>query len=386
MRAFGFAPRSSSVRISCSIRSRSTLCSPLRLYSMSRISTAAHKRRPAPEVRALIVGAVLNQEIGDIRLVIGDRHQQRSDFVGVRRIHVCARSDQHPGDFGTAISRRVQKRRHSSRRGFLISAIRPAAADDAKPMRSAARTRRTTSGRLANSRGGIHVRTMIQEEPDGSLVIRSHGDHERGLLSSVIPRIHLSAGVEQEADDLRLRPAYGDHQGVTPVTSVRFGFAPAAMSLRTISTLALAHARARGVMPWGSAAFTSAFAWIKSETDFEIFGSNGPVQRRGAIRQFCIRVFGSRADQGDGRGSFAVPRGCGNLRIRCDSRHQSGRKEPGQQESGELPFHRSLSIRPGASDAQESYQPTGINISPARFDRTRGKKVESALRVEEEFR
>ena len=38
-------------------------------------------------------------------------------------------------------------------------------------------------------------------------------------------------------------------------------------------------------MPWGSAAFTSDFGLEQKRNDFEIFGSNGPVQRRGAIRQ-----------------------------------------------------------------------------------------------------
>ena len=197
----------------------------------------------------------------------------------------------------------------------------------------------------------------------------------------LIARVYLSAGIEQKSNDLRLRPAQRPPSAASmPASSARLGFAPAPISLRTISTFGIRARQGEGSNAVGIGGVHVGFGLDQERNDFEILGSNSPMQRRGAIRQLGIRVFGSRADQ------------CDDVRIarRHARQRQSsppmrpqacstGANEAGEQESSE--FRVSSIVLPTAHAASSA-----LRIIPAdRYERkprrilteARWKRIES---------
>jgi hypothetical protein len=72
------------------------------------------KRCPAVPVHGLDVGAAVDEQAGDIRVVVRDRDDEGRDVVGVALVHVRARVEQHAGCF-IRPSRAARAGRHPAR-------------------------------------------------------------------------------------------------------------------------------------------------------------------------------------------------------------------------------------------------------------------------------
>ena len=84
MRAFGLAPWSSRLNQLQQPRPVDVVLARAAVFDIAHFD-GSPQRRSAPEIRRIDLGAVLNQQIGRVRLVVRDRHEQRTDFVGVGR-------------------------------------------------------------------------------------------------------------------------------------------------------------------------------------------------------------------------------------------------------------------------------------------------------------
>ena len=97
------------------------------------------ERRTAPEVVGVDVRAVLDEQAGDVEVVVEHRHQQRPDAVRLGQLDVRAGRDQFSRRLDPSVARGVQQRRHAALRFGAPPAIRQAAAVDADAFGAAAR-------------------------------------------------------------------------------------------------------------------------------------------------------------------------------------------------------------------------------------------------------
>ncbi len=259
------------------------------------------------------IGALVDQQAGEIEMQVDDRRHQRARAVGIGPIQVGAGLGERPRRVDGALPRGIHQRRPSS------------SGQDRRPRDDAVAEPELGKRRLVRLR--VDVGAMRDQHLDGVRVIFDRRPHQRGLSQHAFLRVHVGAVIEQHRHHGRVAAACGGHQN-------RLVFRQAGVRVR---------ARRQQRVDDGNVAVQRrqrqrrhavpirrfrVRARAQQQLDrLEIVRANRPMQRRRPIGLRCIDrggLFQQRAQRG------VVPRLCG-LDQRGIRRRRAGDRRSDQR-------------------------------------------------------
>src|SRR5262249_61070033 len=146
-------------------------------------------------------------------MVIEDRHEQRTDFVGLGQLDTSPGTYQQSCFFNPAVSGRVKEWGHAAIDGCPLTSIGNSAAIDSESFRAAsgAFARRSECRHRADPGVYVQCGTSFDENSYGIRMVFSNSEHQSRLLEFRIDGIDVRSTIDHKLEHIRCSRTCGGH-------------------------------------------------------------------------------------------------------------------------------------------------------------------------------